>query len=349
MVSLSNAAPFVAMVAVECLDVGLATLGKAAMSHGLSHFIFVFYSNALASLVLIPCSFIFHRRDLPPLNFSLVFRFFLLGLIGIAMMQNFVFTGVDYSSPTLGSAMANLVPACTFFIAVVFRLERFDIKSSSSQAKLIGTLVSISGALTVTLYEGPPIYDPSHHLPHHHHPKSGFLTQNWVLGGLFFGAADLSISIWNNLQAATVKRYPAELTIVAFSCLFGSLQCAIICLFRERSSSAWKIRPDVELIAILYSAVFGTMFTLGIETWCMRKKGPVFVASFKPLGIAIAAFMSAAFLGDTLHLGSVVGAVVIVIGFYGVIWGQAKEKHGKDCISYDTPLLHENSATEYSA
>ncbi|KAK1291936.1 WAT1-related protein [Acorus calamus] len=91
------------------------------------------------------------------------------------------------------------------------------------------------------------------------------------------------------------------------------------------------------------------MFTLGIETWCMRKKGPVFVASFKPLGIAIAAFMSTAFLGDTLNLGSVVGAVVIVIGFYGVIWGQGKEKHGKDCISYETPLLHENSATEHSA
>ncbi|KAK1293407.1 WAT1-related protein [Acorus calamus] len=127
------------MVAVECLNVGLTTLGKAAMSRGLK----------------------------------------------IAMMQNFVFTGVDYSSPTLGSAMANLVPACTFFIAVVFRLERFDIKSSSSQAKLIGTLVSISGALTVTLYEGPPIYDPSHHLPHHHHPNNGLLTQNWVLGGLF--------------------------------------------------------------------------------------------------------------------------------------------------------------------
>jgi drug/metabolite transporter (DMT)-like permease len=36
-------------------------------------------------------------------------------------MQNCVFTGVSYSSPTLASAMSNLVPAFTFLLAVIFR------------------------------------------------------------------------------------------------------------------------------------------------------------------------------------------------------------------------------------
>ncbi|GKU96965.1 hypothetical protein SLEP1_g10145 [Rubroshorea leprosula] len=36
--------------------------------------------------------------------------------------------------------------------------------------------------------------------------------------------------------------------------------------------------------------------------------------------------MSALFLGDALYLGSVIGAVIISIGFYAVIWGKAKEE-----------------------
>jgi hypothetical protein len=40
-----------------------------------------------------------------------------------------------------------------------------------------------------------------------------------------------------------------------------------------------------------------------VLTWCIDRKGPVFVTMFKPVGIVIAAFMSVAFLGETLHVG----------------------------------------------
>lgn len=40
-----------------------------------------------------------------------------------------------------------------------------------------------------------------------------------------------------------------------------------------------------------------------IHTWALRLKGPVYVAMFKPLSIAIAVAMGVMFLGDTLHLG----------------------------------------------
>lgn len=53
--------PFVGMVMVECLDVGMTTISKAAMSKGMSHFVFVVYSNALASLILLPSSLFLTR------------------------------------------------------------------------------------------------------------------------------------------------------------------------------------------------------------------------------------------------------------------------------------------------
>ncbi|OMO78028.1 Drug/metabolite transporter [Corchorus capsularis] len=79
------------------------------MAHGMSSLIFIFYSNALASLLLLPSSFLFHRSERPPLTFSILCWLFLLGLLGI-FAQIFGYAGIYYSSPTLATAMVNLVP-----------------------------------------------------------------------------------------------------------------------------------------------------------------------------------------------------------------------------------------------
>ncbi|KAJ0635998.1 hypothetical protein HanOQP8_Chr17g0656971 [Helianthus annuus] len=51
------------------------------------------------------------------------------------------------------------------------------------------------------------------------------------------------------------------------------------------------------------------------------QKGPIFVSMFKPISMVIAVIMGMLFLGDVLHLGSVIGAVVIALGVYTVfLW-----------------------------
>lgn len=71
---LSGTVPIAAMVMMECLDVGLVTLSKAAMSRGMNHFVFVVYYNALASLILFLLSFIFHRSLCLSLSISVQAR-----------------------------------------------------------------------------------------------------------------------------------------------------------------------------------------------------------------------------------------------------------------------------------
>ena len=39
------------------------------------------------------------------------------------------------------------------------------------------------------------------------------------------------------------------------------------------------------------------------HTWGLKVKGPVYVALFRPLSIAIAALMGVIFLGEALYLG----------------------------------------------
>ena len=47
----------------------------------------------------------------------------------------------------------------------------------------------------------------------------------------------------------------------------------------------------------------GSGFGILIQTWGVHIKGPVYIASFMPLSIAIAAIMGFIFLGDDLYLG----------------------------------------------
>lgn len=57
---MNEALPYIGMASTQFAQVGLMIVGKKAMSAGMTNYTFVFYSNALASLILLP-SFFFYR------------------------------------------------------------------------------------------------------------------------------------------------------------------------------------------------------------------------------------------------------------------------------------------------
>ncbi|XP_059656021.1 WAT1-related protein At3g28050-like [Cornus florida] len=315
------------LLGTESLEVGLNTLSKAAMRSGMSNLIFVLYQNALAILFLAPLTFIYHRIRSPPprLTFSILCRIILIGIVG-GCLQVFTFTGIRLSSPTLASAMSNLTPAYTFILGGVTRMEKINLKMKSSQMKSVGTIVSIIGAFVVTFYKGPAIiFAPSHSTSLNDQllqsPRS-----NWVIGGFLLSAASFLISVLFIVQTWVMKDYPAELMVSLISCIFATIQTAIIALFMERNPSAWRIRPDIELVTIVYSAIFVISLRNVVYSWALHKKGPLFVTMIKPVGMVIAIVMGTTFLGDTLYIGSVIGAVIIALGFYSVMWGKTEEE-----------------------
>ncbi|TQD74516.1 hypothetical protein C1H46_039947 [Malus baccata] len=321
------ALPIVGMVLAECAQAGLIIISKIAMSNGMSNLIFLCYSNALAALILLPISLVVHRSERPPLTISIIGWFFLLGLIGF-MAQFLGYAGINFSSPTLSTAMLNLIPAFTFVLAVIFRMERIDMRSFSSLAKTVGTIVSISGAFIVTLYKGPPILKTSSSVMTDVLSHKQLISErsNWVLGGVCVAANCVLASAWIIVQASVLKKYRAELIMVFYYCFFVAIQSVVVSSILERDLRSWELTPKIRWIAVLYSAVFGSAFQVGVSTWCLRRTGPVFVAMFKPLGIIVTVFIGVTFLGDTFYLGSLIGAIVIVIGFYSVMWGKANEE-----------------------
>ncbi|XP_057495924.1 WAT1-related protein At3g28050-like isoform X1 [Actinidia eriantha] len=348
---MKDALPYLGMVSAQVIQVALIVAIKEATSTGMTKFIFVCYSNALAALVLLPLALLVHRSALPPVTFPLLFRFFLLALFG-CIAQITGNAAIQITPVSFTTAMLNLTPGFTFILAVIFRMEEVDCRSTSTLAKTIGTLVSIGGALIVTLYKGPSILvTPSHsNFPHQ------FLTQqsNLVIGGLLLIIDCLAASAFTITQALVLKKFKAELIIVFFYCFFVAIMCAICSLVVERDFDAWSLRPPVRLVTILYSGVVGSATQVSLIVWCVHKRGPLFVAVFHPIGIIISAAVDIIFFGVVLPLGSLVGSIVIVIGFYSVMWGKAKEQKviegngvsGLESSSEEAPLLQNIKETQ---
>lgn len=70
-------------------------------------------------------------------------------------------------------------------------MEKVDLKLRSYQGKIIGTVVSISGALTVTLYKGLPL--TSGVMPNNVFSSSQ--KSNWLLGGILLAAGSFCGSV----------------------------------------------------------------------------------------------------------------------------------------------------------
>jgi hypothetical protein len=80
-------------------------------------------------------------------------------------------------------------------------MEKVALRSSITQAKIMGTIVSISGALVVVLYKGPTLISASPESPSPSvHSPLGSSETNWIIGGLLIAVEYLLISIWYILQ-----------------------------------------------------------------------------------------------------------------------------------------------------
>ncbi|XP_011087082.1 WAT1-related protein At1g70260-like [Sesamum indicum] len=253
--------------------------------------------------------------------------------------------------------MANQIPAMSFILAIILRSTKFAWKSSGSQARLIGTLISAAGAISITLYKGPTVRSHSSSSPSLAAPSPPRLFvftsthENWILGCILFAASSFTLTIWNTVQVGTIKMCPQVMKIISFYSLFGTLQSAVVALFMERDPSAWALHLDFQLLVIVLTAIFSSLIRSSVQIWCTRLKGPYFVPIFKPFGIAYASTFGCLLFPDTFHYGSMMGAFVCGVGYYTVLWGQMKDEamqksdggNKNDVPDQKVPLLQDES------
>ncbi|XP_051230949.1 WAT1-related protein At5g64700 [Lolium perenne] len=319
---------YVVAMVIQVIYTGMYVVSKAALDGGMNSFVFIFYRQAAATLLLVPLAIILERRNAPPMSLWLFTKIFLYALLGSTVSMNLHNLSLKYTSATVASATSNSIPVITFLFAVLLHLEAIKLRASSGVAKLAGVALCIAGVLVIALYAGPPLSPLNHHraFAGHAHAAVGNKQGQWMKGTFLMLLANVTWSLWIVLQARLLKEYPNKLLVTALQCLLSTAQSlALAAAATAGRRDVWRLRLDVGLVAVAYSGFVVTGVSFYLQAWCIEKRGPVFLAMSNPLGLLLTVFCSSFFLGEVVHLGSILGGALLVAGLYSVLWGKSKE------------------------
>ncbi|KAF1860839.1 hypothetical protein Lal_00000253 [Lupinus albus] len=263
--------PFLAMVLVQLGYAGMNITSKLAMQSGTNPLVLVAYRQIFGTLSLAPFAYWLERNTAPRITLRTGFMIFLSSV-----------TGQEY----------------------------LRIKTTAGVAKVIGTFLSVGGALLLSFYHGNliGIKESSIHWRYAERMEGSNPSPTGItlfLGPLALIASALVWSVWFIIQADLSKTYPAPYTSSLYMCFMASIQCVgIVC----------------------------TGLAYSLLSWTIAKKGPLYASVFTPLLLIITAVMSWTLLEEKLYVGTAIGSMVIVIGLYSVLWGKTKEMNDNDIV-----------------
>ncbi|KAK9275313.1 hypothetical protein L1049_022576 [Liquidambar formosana] len=318
------------MVLVQFAYGGSNILMKIALEKGLNQLVFVVYRHVIAMFLLGPFAYVLERKQRPSLSFSVFAKIFVLASLGTTIHLNVYYAGLAYTSPTVASAMSNVIPSLTFLLAVLLGMEKVKISCVRGRAKVLGTLICIGGSLVFTFWKGGYLFKgfeerPLINIYDNTKGSVGHGKENWIKGAALILTSHIAWSLWLILQSVVYKVYPARLSLNALICLFASLQSSFLALFFGRNQTLWRLDWNVQLVTIIYCGVVISALVYYLQTWCISTEGPVFAAMFSPLLLIIVGIFSAFALAERFHLGSLVGALLIIVGLYCVLWAKRTE------------------------
>ncbi|XP_072958109.1 WAT1-related protein At5g64700-like [Typha angustifolia] len=350
MSSMKACAPYIGMVIIQLAYGGSNILSKLALEQGLSFPVFIVYRHLIAMIIFTPVALLLERKQRPSISSSIVAKIFLLALFGITIHQNVFYAGLDCTSATVASALSNIIPALTFILAVLLKMEKVRIKSTIGKAKLLGTICCIGGALIFTFWKGHLLMgfvrEPLIAL-HSKGPGHGTVhgEEDWIKGSLLILTSHIAFSAWLILQAVVFEVYPAKLSMNAMLCFFASLQSSAVALIFERDKSSWQLGWNIQLLTIIYCATVISCLSYYLQTFCISERGPVFAAMFNPLLLVIVSIFSAFFFAERLHIGSLIGAFIIIAGLYCFLWGKSREIDKKMKEIAETSLVQKQTSS----
>ncbi|XP_045086441.1 WAT1-related protein At3g30340-like [Aegilops tauschii subsp. strangulata] len=242
-----------------------------------------------------------------------------------SLLQWLFFLGLRYTTAMFASAFNNTTPMFTFLLALAFKIEKINVASRSGAAKLTGTAVGLAGAMVLALYQGPTLIGaPAEHLATAA-AHSG--ARRWVMGLVVaLLGFSTSWSMWFILQSKIGTKYPALYSSTAWMFLLSFIQMAVVGAATEKMTlQVWVPGTVLQAVTVLFAGVGVSALGFLAMTWCVDRRGPVFTIAFMPLIQIITAGIDVAILHEKLHLCSVFGSVIVVVGLYFILWGKSNE------------------------
>lgn len=352
-VSCSDAVTICGLFAVQCIMGLYMMFLNSLLTAGVPSLFIIVVACAASSLVVLPFAVAVERKKWRAKVWSpmLVFQLIVISLGGVSIYQVFMMLGVERTSPAIASAMPNLGPGFIFVIAACVRFERFEWKCKYTRAKILGTLVCLTGAMCVSFLknDSAPSISPEP-VPSNDEALSqqgNGSKKEWILG-CFYLLSGVTILACNTvMQAAALKRFPAPLSVCSITAMMGSIFSAMIQVLMEGKLSVGttnNIARIIGEIVLVGGVVIGLCTTFQVSS--IGRKGPVFVSMFSPFQTVFSAFISFIFFGQWIGLGCFVGIVLMFVGLYVVLWAKNSEDklfaeptaHETEC-DVERPLL----------
>ncbi|KAI3929744.1 hypothetical protein MKX01_025912 [Papaver californicum] len=318
--------PAMAMIGLQFTYAAVTLSSRTVLSQGMSPKVFVVYTQAIATLVLAPIAYFSQRKKsgtaLGMRSFCLIFT---ACLIGVTLNQNIYFEGLYLTSSSIASAMGNLLPAITFLLAALIGLEKVDIRSLSTLAKIVGTVICVSGAFCIAFMKGPKLLN-TEFTPQQQDQNSIILhyfnssvtvgsSNNWMLGCFLLLGSCVCWSFWLILQVPMSASYPNHLCLSAWMCFFATLQSAVVTYFLEPNPNSWRLNSRCYRFCIFILRSSMVHFI----------KGATFLCNVQSSMTVIVTIMACLFLHEELYTGSLAGAFAVVAGLYIVLWGKERD------------------------
>ncbi|CAN6164664.1 unnamed protein product [Urochloa humidicola] len=325
---LNEVKPYLYMVLLMVGFSGMYIVSVASLRRGMSHFVIVVYRNFVATVLMTPFALIFERGVRPKMTLKIFLKVMGLVLLEPVLDQNMYYLGAKLTSAGFASALVNILPAVTFIMALLLRMEKLRLRSLHSQAKIFGTVCTVAGAVLMVLYHGPVVpfpWSPSTG----HHAAAAAASQSgasWLNGVAMVIGSCVCWAGFFILQSNTLQSYPAEISLAALICGIGTVASGVVALVAERRDmSVWVIGFDTRLFTVVYSGIVCSGVAFYVQGIVTRVRGPVFVTAFQPLCMIFTTIMGSTILKEETTMGSLIGAAIIVVGLYALIWGKSKD------------------------
>ncbi|KAE8657951.1 putative Auxin-induced protein 5NG4 [Hibiscus syriacus] len=335
--------PALAMIGLQFVYAGVALFTRAALVKGLSPRVFVVYRQGMATLLIAPIAFFSMRKNSARCSLGLKsFAWILLAsLLGVTVNQNAYFEGLYLSSSTIASAMTNLIPAVTFFMTAILGLEKVNIRSLATVAKILGTVICVGGAISMALLKGPKLLN-TELLPPNGLFSPGGVT--WLLGCLLLLASSFFWALWMVLQLS------GSFVFINVDVFLGHPRSGNSGIVSGKRCGS--LEPEFTTRAFLLSIYglsplflytfyvvddknkipvgFALAVSFFVQAWVISQRGPLFASMFNPLCTVIVTVFAAVFQHEETYTGSLVGALAVIVGLYVVLWGKAKDLEEMD-------------------
>ncbi|CAN6294859.1 unnamed protein product [Urochloa humidicola] len=300
---------------------GYQVLTKAMLNSGMNQIVFCVYRDLVALAVLVPVAFLRERGVRPPVTPRLLASFALLGLYR-ALRE----------PASYAAAFEPSVPVFAFVLAAIAGVETINISTKYGVLKVLGTTVCVSGAVLMALYRGPSLIrlmsdtisanENATPIPAEWLTSTmlGFGVEAWHLGVLCLIGQCFFVGAYLVLQVPVIVRYPASLSLTAYSYFFAAMFMVLTGVFSTNGLHEWAL-TKAEIVAVLYAGIVASCMCYAIITWANKILGPSLVALYNPLQPAFSTVLSTIFLGAPVYAGSIIGGIFVVAGLYiGPLW-----------------------------